>query len=37
MPNENSKLYVSTHGLGILYFHLRLEYDPKYYISKNLI
>jgi ERCC4-related helicase len=37
MPNENSKLYVSTHGLGIPYFHLRLEYDPKYYISKNLI
>ena len=37
MPNENSKLYLSTHGLGISYFHLRLEYEPKYYISTNLI
>ena len=37
MPIEYSKLYVSTHGLGIPYFHLRLEYDPKYYITKNLI
>jgi len=37
MPKEYSKLYVSTHGLGIPYFHLRLEYVPKYYVSKNLI
>jgi ERCC4-related helicase len=37
MNSEHTKLYVSTHGLGISYFHLRLEYDPKYYISKNFI
>jgi ERCC4-related helicase len=37
MNSEHTKLYVSTHGLGIPYFHLRLECDPKYYISKNFI
>ena len=37
MNSEHTKLYVSTHGLGISYFHLRLECDPKYYISKNFI
>ena len=37
MNSEHTKLYVSTHGLGIPYFHLRLECNPKYYISKNFI
>lgn len=29
----NGKCYVSTHGLGIGYFHLRICKKPKYYIS----
>lgn len=28
-----NKLYVSTHGLGAPYFHLRLDKKPKYYVS----
>ena len=35
MPS-NSKLHVSTHGLESHIF-LRLEYDPKYYITKKFI
>lgn len=27
------QIYVSTHGLGVYYFHLRLCTKPKYYIS----
>ena len=34
---NDDKLYVSTHGLGIGYFHLRLENNPKYYITKSFI
>ncbi len=26
-----NKIYVSTHGLGVPYFHLRLDTKPKYY------
>ena len=28
---KNNQVYVSTHGLGISYFHLRLCNKPKYY------
>jgi hypothetical protein len=31
------KIYVSTHGLGVSYFHLRLDTIPKYYITKEFI
>lgn len=34
---ENDKIYVSTHGLGIPYFHLRLDKVPKYYQTKSFI
>lgn len=27
-------VYISTHGLGVPYFHLRLDTKPKYYQSK---
>ncbi len=27
----NDNIYVSTHGLGVSYFHLRLSLKPKYY------
>lgn len=30
---NNDKIFISTHGLGVPYFHLRLESHPKYYIS----
>jgi len=35
--NTNDKIYVSTHGLGIPYFHLRLDKIPKYYQTKSFI
>ena len=35
--NHESKIYISTHGLGIPYFHLRLDTRPKYYQSQNFI
>jgi hypothetical protein len=31
------KIYVSAHGLGVSYFHLRLDTIPKYYITKEFI
>ena len=34
---DNEKIYVSTHGLGVPYFHLRLDKYPKYYQTKNFI
>ena len=30
-------VYVSTHGLGVPYFHLRLDFEPKYYQTKSFI
>jgi len=29
-----SKIYINTHGLGVPYFHLRIDTKPKYYVSK---
>ena len=34
---NNDKVYISTHGLGIPYFHLRLDKSPKYYQTKKFI
>ena len=31
---DNDKIYISTHGLGVPYFHLRLDKIPKYYKTK---
>ena len=31
---KNDFCYVSTHGLGVPYFHLRLDKIPKYYVSE---
>ena len=30
MKKTKDKLYISTHGLGVPFFHLRLETNPKY-------
>ncbi len=32
----HGKVYVSTHGLGVSYFHLRLCTSPKYYHSQSI-
>jgi hypothetical protein len=29
-------VYINTHGLGIPYFHLRIDNTPKYYVSNDL-
>ena len=34
---DNDKIYVSTHGLGVPYFHLRLDKNPKYYKTKKFL
>ena len=31
--SKNDKIYVSTHGLGVSYLHIRLDTIPKYYIG----
>lgn len=33
LKKKYGQIYVSTHGLGVHYFHLRLCTKPKYYIS----
>lgn len=30
---NNKKVFISTHGLGVPYLHIRIESNPKYYIS----
>jgi len=32
---EKEGVYVSTHGLGIPYFHIRLDDNPKYYQTNS--
>ena len=34
---SHDKVYVSTHGLGVHYFHLRLCDKPKYYTTSEFI
>ena len=31
---ENKEVYISTHGLGVSYLHVRLDLSPKYYSGK---
>lgn len=33
----HDKLYISTHGLGVPYFHLRIEPVPKYYVTTKYL
>jgi len=35
MKNE-TKVWVSAHGLGVSYFHIRICNNPKYYFDSNL-
>lgn len=34
---KHDKLYISTHGLGVHYFHLRISLLPKYFITQEFI
>ncbi len=31
---DNKEIYISTHGLGVPYLHIRLDLKPKYYTGK---
>jgi hypothetical protein len=33
-PDQN--VYISTHGLGVPWLHIRIELVPKYYVDKSL-
>jgi hypothetical protein len=35
--NNNKKFWVSTHGLGVNYLHVRICSQPKYYQTKQFI
>jgi hypothetical protein len=32
---SHDKVWISTHGLGVSYFHLRIDLSPKYYVTKQ--
>jgi hypothetical protein len=34
---HHNRLYISTHGNAVPYFHLRIESVPKYYVTKDYI
>ena len=34
--NENGKVWVSVHGLGVHYTHVRISTSPKYYFDNEL-
>ncbi len=31
----HNQVWISTHGLGVSYFHLRIDLNPKYYVTKE--
>ena len=37
LKNNNNKIFISTHGHGVPYFHLRISKKPKYYFEKDFI
>ena len=34
--NENGKVWISVHGLGVHYTHVRISTSPKYYFNNEL-
>lgn len=32
---SHDRVWISTHGLGVSYFHLRIDLSPKYYVTKQ--
>jgi hypothetical protein len=35
--NEKGKVWVSVHGLGVAYTHVRISSEPKYFFDKKLV
>ena len=35
MLRKHNKVWISTHGTGVPYFHLRIDTFPKYYLTNN--
>ena len=33
---KHKKVWISAHGLGVPYFHLRISTKPKYYFDEKL-
>ena len=36
MLKKHDRIWVSTHGLGVSYLHIRISYKPKYYGTSKL-
>lgn len=34
---KNNKIWLNTHGLGVPWLHIRLDFNPKYYTLKEII
>ena len=37
LSKKYNKIYISTNGLGVPYFHLMLDLEQKYYKTKKFI
>ena len=37
IKDGDTKYWVSTHGLGVPYFHLRISLKPKYYVTNSFM
>lgn len=37
IKNKKTKYWISTHGTGVPYFHLRISTKPKYYLTKSFM
>ena len=37
IKDGKTKYWISTHGSGVPYFHLRISLKPKYYITKSFM
>ena len=37
IKDGKTKYWISTHGLGVPYFHLRISLKPKYYVTKSFM
>lgn len=37
MLQKHEKIWVSTHGLGVPYLHVRIDLNPKYYVTQEFI
>ena len=33
--NQGKKVWLSTHGLGVHWLHIRLDFSPKYYQTQS--